>query len=40
MLYTPRLGDLQLPSYELLMDAKEAVRAALRHNQRRPPLAA
>ena len=40
MLYTPRLGDLEFPSYELLMDAKEAVRAALRHNERRAPLAA
>jgi hypothetical protein len=40
MLHTPRLGDLQVPSYELLMDAKQAVRAALRHNQRRASLAA
>jgi len=40
MLSTPRLGDLQFPSYELLMDAKEAVRAALRYNQRRAPLVA
>jgi len=40
MLYTPRIGDLKSPSYELLMDAKEVVRAALRHNERRAPLAA